>query len=92
MLTQNNLPKIQMKGISTPTMDSLLGNRLNFLNDKSELSESNDFIMPNSESEISPGKADAPDFSSAQSNSSNPAVNKTEKCSKNESYSEFSSK
>ena len=37
-------------------------------------------------------KADAPDFSSAQSNSFITTVSKTEKWSENESYSEFSSK
>ena len=91
LLMQNNLPKIQMKGISPPTMGSLLGNSL-FLNNKSEHSESNVFNMNNSESEISSGKAATPDFSSAQSNSPIAAVYKTEKCSENESNSEFSSK
>ena len=81
-----------MKGISPPTMDSLLGNCPNFLNNKSELGESNDFSMHNSESEISSGEADTPDFSFAQSNSSNAAVNKTETYSVNETYSEISSK
>ena len=48
-----NLPKIQMKGISPPTMDSVLGYCPNFLNNKSELCESNEFRVFNSESEIS---------------------------------------
>ena len=48
--------------------------------------------MLNSESGISSGKADTTDFTSAQSNSSTAAVNKTEKCSEDETFSEFLSK
>ena len=50
----------------------------------SELGERNNFSMPNSEFEISPGNTYTPDFSIAQSKSSNAAENNTEKGSVNE--------
>ena len=58
-------------------MDSLLNNSLYFLNNKSELGESNNFSVPNSESEVSPGNTG---FSTAQSNNCNVAEIKAEKC------------
>ena len=69
-------------------MDSLHGNCPNILNNKSEFGKSSDFSVPNSECEISSGKADTPDFSFAHSNSFNATVNNTEKYSLNQTYSE----
>ena len=80
----------QMKGISLPAILSVLGNWPNFLNSNSEFGVSKEFCVPNYKFKVLSGKANTSDFSFAQSNSSNAAVNITEKCSVDETYSEIS--
>ena len=87
LFTLNILPKNQMTGISSLTVDSFLNNNLYFLNSKSELGGSNSVCVANSESKVALRKSDTTGNSNVRTNICYTAGTKNKMCSENDGSS-----